>query len=1814
MRAQIRLQTVFHVLAAALAFALPSLPVQAQDLVPPKRLILMQDTDFAGGDIANIFDTTLEACQRACLANTQCEAFTFNTTNNSCFPKAGGYESAEFVGAISGQVLFADAGANDTAIARRKDLGFIGDWEIPYATEQAKGLGALHISYGNSSDELLAGARDSEASGDFGIASDYQGAATAITDAGGDWADYARLLLAASDTAGDQQRAYLDRAQYAAMNAYLRAGEPALQHTILVTMAQVLEKVDRGPDMVKALRLAQSLQPRDDTAQMLDAAAAQYGFRIVDTLVQSDLARPRICAVFSDTLDPKITDFTPYVSAPDAAVTVTSDGYSQVCAEGLQHGQRYALTFRAGLPAKDGQVLTEPVDITSYIRDRSPGVRFAGRGYVLPKGGEAALPVQSVNTEKLNLALYRVTDRNLMRALQNGFLATPMAEYQEYDFTSQIGAEVWKGTAEVAQEVNVDVTTRLPLSQALDGQSAGIYALRASVPGVDPYAVPAAWQWFVVSDIGLTTLSGVDGLHVFARSLGDASALAGAEVQLVSEGNDILASAVTDDQGYARFDAALTAGTGALAPALVVAKLGDADMAFLSLKDAEFDLSDRGVAGRPAAPPVDVFMATDRGAYRAGETVFVTALARDSGMAAIDDLPLTAVLKRPDGVEYSRAVVADGGAGGHVFSLPVAASAPRGQWKIEMFADVDAPALASKTFLVEDFLPERIDFTLTLPDAPIRLGDAPELALNAQYLFGAPAADLAIEGEVLLRSAAELPDWKGFTFGRHDMAFSPVLETISGSRTDAEGLANLALTMPAVEDPAQPLELVATLRMADGSARPVERKVTKLLTPSRPMIGIKPLFDGAAPEGGEARFALIALDENGTAATRDLAWTATKVQTDYQWYQRDGSWYWEPVTTRSKVGEGMVQTEPAATEIAIPVTWGEFELALTAPDGSAASTLFSAGWYGGADTASTPDMLDMALDAPSYRAGDTAKLRIVARQDGVALVQVLSNRLIAMQAVAVKAGENSVDLPVTDDWGTGVYVTASALRGMDAAAGRNPTRALGVAHASIDPAQRALNVSIETAAEAAPRGPLDLAVKVDGIAAGETAYVTIAAVDQGILNLTGTTPPDPMDHYFGQRKLGVGIRDIYGRLIDGLNGAMGTVRSGGDAGANARLQAPPPTEDLVAFFTGPVTVGDDGYARTTFTLPAFNGTVKVMAIAWSKTAVGQASADVLVRDPVVVAASLPRFMALGDSSRIALDITHATGPTGRMGLDITATGVTLGDVPSGLDLGEKATARIEVPIVAQALGTASITVNLTTPDGKTLQKTLALPVQINDAPVVRTSRFDLAAGAEFTADSALFDGLAAGTAKATLTAGPMARLNTAGILTALSGYPYGCTEQITSKAMPLLYLSDWATGLGIATPEDLPAKINAALNAVLVTQNASGAFGLWQVGDGGDMWLDAYVTDFLGRARARGFDVPDQAFRMALDNLRNQVNYYPDFDYGGEGLAYALMVLAREGAAAIGDLRYYADVKGDAFATPAAQAQLGAALASYGDQQRSDAMFARAATAVDALAADESEQIWRADYGTNLRDAAVVLALATESKSQVVDAQNLLGRIAAPRALSTQEQVWTLLAAAAMNDAGTASDLTVNGAAQTGPAIQLTDAMAAPTVIKNNGKDTALTVTTIGTPTGPEAAGGAGYAITRSYYTLDSEPADFDIIAVGTRLAVVLEITPFGRGEARLMVNDPLPAGFEIDNPSLIGSAVPALAGFDLLADAAHSEFRQDRFLSAVDRMDNTPFRLGYVVRAVSPGQFHHPAAVVEDMYRPDLSARTEAGQLVVNP
>ena len=1788
----------------------------AQSLIPDFRYFATRDTDFYGADLDNLFDTDLPSCVRACSANTECNAFTFNSRSNACFPKRGVTERSAFAGAFSAVKLISSPSVIRAGETRRATLGFLGEEDLDRATRQGRELGLGHAGNGEDLETMLSNARDRRAQGNTVQAMAWTGAALALSDRADLWNEYARLLLDIETDNRNDRRNYQTRATSAAINGYLRGENEAGRATSMATLAEALESLGRGRDMIPALRLALSEQNRDDIRTTLDRAIGQYGFLVTDTSVESDSAAPRICARFSEPLVKAGVDYEPYVQTGDATLVVQVED-AQLCVDGVEHGQRYRLTLRQGLPAASGETLSKSVEVTQYVRDRSPGVSFPGRAYVLPKSANAALPVETVNTGKLDLTLRRVSDRNLLRTMQEEYFGRPLSQWQLESFSTDIAEEIWTGTAEVQSELNRDMTPRLPMGEAIAGQAPGIYALTARVSGANPDDSPSATQWFVLSDLGISTVSGTDGLHVSLRGLSDAQPREGVTLRLISRANAVLATATTDADGMASFEPGLTRGTNAAAPALLLAEDGDSDMGFLSLTDPAFDLSDRGVEGRAPAGPIDVFLTTDRGAYRAGETIHATVLSRDADIAAIEGLPLIAILTRPDGVEYSRLISDGGHLGGHVFDFPTGPAVPRGTWRLAIRTAPDTEPVASQTLLVEDFIPERIDYDLALADGPVRLGSTPTLTLDARYLFGAPGADLTVEGEAILTAATELEGWPGYRFGRHDEDSSPRARYFSGGRTDAQGKAAFPVELPDPASAERPQELTIIARVADGAARPVERRLTAPVLPDSPVIGIRPLFTDVLGQGQQARFNLIGLAPELSPQAMQVKWTLNRVETRYQWYQQYGNWNWEPTTRRTRIATGEASLSDVPLELAETVDWGEYELIVERIGGpyTASSVSFSAGWYGGGESADTPDRLEMSLDRADYTIGDTAVLRLVPRAPGTALISVVSNHVIARQVVELAEGASTVPLEVTEDWGTGAYVTATVLRPMQETNDQTPTRSLGIVHAAIAPGDKQLVVSIDAPDVARPRQSQDVNVTIADAPEGEEVWLTLAAVDLGILNLTGFESPDPSAYYFGQRRLGVEMRDIYGRLIDPGNGAMGIVRSGGDADQGARLQSPPPTQDLMAQFSGPVQVGLDGTAEVTIDLPAFNGTVRLMAVAWSRDAVGQAERDMTVRDPVVVNASVPRFLAPGDESRILLDVTHADGPTGQMRLTIEniGEGLNIGTAPAPFDLADKAKASFAVPVSASTVGDPSFDVVLTTPDGTTLRQTLRLPVRANDPVISQTRRFTLSAGDAFEFTSDVFAGMKPGTGKAVISAGPLARFDAPGLLDALDRYPYGCTEQVTSQAMPLLYLSSVAEATGLGTAADIDDRIDAAIARVLTRQSPNGAFGLWRA-ESGDFWLDAYVADFLSRARAEGHSVPDIAFRMAMDNLRNRINYAPDFDNGGEDVAYALLVLAREGAAAMGDLRYYADVKADDFATPLAVAQIGAALAAYGDQTRADAMFARAANRLART--DNDAPVWRADYGTTLRDSAAVLALATEAGSTAVDAEALTIRVTtSPERLSTQESAWSLMAAKALIDRPSGSGLRVNGAPVNGPFVEILEQDSADSLSLSteDGQATEITLTTSGIPITPPDAGGTGYSIERSFYDLDGQPLDGDSFAVGERFVTVLRVTPFEGAEARLILDDALPAGIEIDNPNLLRSGDIGALGWLDLSEAEHSEFRSDRFVSAVDMRNTRPVTLAYIARAVTPGNFHHPAASVEDMYRPRYRARTATSQITVS-
>ncbi len=362
-----------------------------------------------------------------------------------------------------------------------------------------------------------------------------------------------------------------------------------------------------------------------------------------------------------------------------------------------------------------------------------------------------------------------------------------------------------------------------------------------------------------------------------------------------------------------------------------------------------------------------------------------------------------------------------------------------------------------------------------------------------------------------------------------------------------------------------------------------------------------------------------------------------------------------------------------------------------------------------------------------------------------------------------------------------------------------------------------------------------------------------------------------------------------------------------------------------------------------------------MAVAWTSTKLGRATSDVIVRDPVVLTATLPRFLLNGDKGTMSFDLDNVEGAAGDYTINVKTTGpvkVTGNPVDDGQARGQAARRRWRWRSMPAAPAPRNLDVDIKGPNGLTLARHYALDVKAATQVLARRSIRTLAKGESLTLTSDMFSDLVQGTGSVSLSVSLSTALDAATILKALDRYPHGCSEQITSRAMPLLYVNDLAAGAHLAMDTAVDQRIRDAIDRLLARQGSNGSFGLWSAG-GDDAWLDAYVTDFLTRAREKGFAVPDVLFKSALDRIRNSVVNAdePEKD-GGRDLAYGLYVLARNGAAPIGDLRYLADTKLGNLATPIAKSQLAAALALVGDRGRAERVYAAAARSACAKAGD----------------------------------------------------------------------------------------------------------------------------------------------------------------------------------------------------------------------------------------------------------------------
>lgn len=1499
-----------------------------------------------------------------------------------------------------------------------------------------------------------------------------------------------------------------------------------------------------------------------------------------------------------------------------------------LCIDGLHHSQDYTITLLDGLPGTQARLVGDRTfDIN--VPQRSPVVAFPSGGYVLPAQDAASIPIETINVDTLALNIYRVNDRALVQELQNGLVFGSLYDWTMGQLGDQDGELVWQGELDIQGESEQRVRTAIPISETIGTLEPGIYAAAAvevSALEEEYYWYDWATQWFIVSDLGLSAMIGETGLHATVRSLGDGNALDDVTFELIARNNKVLASVTSNSDGVAVFDPGLVRGSGGNAPRVLMARSGD-DFAFIDLDSAPIDLSDRGVDGREPAGPLDAFLYSDRGIYRPGESVHIVTLLRDAEAMASNGVPVTLRLLRPDGVETQRATVSDNGASSYPWTIVLPGNAYTGSWAVQALVG-DDNVVGDVRFLVEDFVPPRIEFALaTEPEIMVPDNNAAFATVEAGYLYGGIAAGL--EGEATFSFALSRDPFgrdDGFEFGLAEEDLPPSSYDTAYFTTDEAGFAEFQVALEPLAYITSPVEVTVHAQIFDVGGRPVGRNTTMEVLGADTLIGIKPLFpENTVDWQEEAVFEIGAFDSDGNRIAVDgLRWELVEEEYNWRWYDTGWQWEYQGFYSDRSVASGSVDVaNDQLARIGKEVTWGRYRLEVFDPESGAATSIrFRSGWRSEPGMADAPpDRVTLSMSAQSYQPGDTATVFVDPPFDARVALAVMDNGVRELRFVDVPDAGASFDLAVTQEWSPGAYIVATAYGAPDPLVPTIPQRAVGVAWAEVTLEGQRLEVSLETPELIEPGTTLATSVRIDGAIDGDSVYVTVAAVDDGVLQLTRYTAPDPRDYFLGQRRLGVELRDVYGRLIDASGAIAGILRQGGDGNLGGGLAGdlPKRSSRVVALFSGIVPV-EDGHAVINLDVPDFNGRLRVMAVAWSARGVGQAQTTVQVSAPIIADLSLPRFLSPGDQSTATLAIDNLRGPDGAYEFFLSAEGAVSVLQPSGsvatLDQGDQT--RSTFRLQAGESGTALIELIVNPPEGESLIRSWDLSVRPSTPLTTERELVSIAPGDSYLLPAGAGADFEQNGLSVSLVADTHPPLDTFQLLRWLDLYPYGCAEQTTSRAMPLLYVTmlDGAeTALDIDQNE-IDLRIEKAIRRLVAMQTDYGNFGMWGWYSYNNPWIDAYVMDFLSRARDLGYRVPESAWKAGMDALEsNLMNGYAD----SNGMAYALHVLARAGWGDPYDLIYQADSLDRSELTTLGEVLVAAAFANLGDYERAHGITS-AIDFGDMITSDY------AAYGSDLRDTAMAVTTLVESglaaPSSLLEAYDLLGRSFADRRwTSTQENAWLVMAAHAALG-GETVNIALNGTEDAVPGpwqAQLTGpALEGENVLANNGSDPLfVSIATTGYPTVDAPAVGNGLDIRRTLYDSKGFVLESNDLTQNDLVVVYLEVWANDGLSHNLMIVDLLPAGLELENARLEGVVnVGDLSWLGELTYADAVELRDDRYVAAVQvdpQYDDGVYVFAYLARAVTPGVYTMPAPHVEDMYRPYIYARGEAGELTVN-
>ncbi len=892
-------------------------------------------------------------------------------------------------------------------------------------------------------------------------------------------------------------------------------------------------------------------------------------------------------------------------------------------------------------------------------RDVQPSVGFASRGSLLPTKVITGLPVLALNVDKVDVNFYRIKNESLAAFVSQWQYRNSVSNW-ESDNLLKLAELVYTGRFDLTPERNTREKIMLPLGEIKPLQQPGVYLAIMNEAG--HYSYSNAATLFTLSDIGISLHRYHDRLDVFAQSLENGSARSAVDIALLNEKGQTVAQAKSDADGHALLEK-INKGV------LLLARSGE-QTTLLDLNRPALDLAEFDIAGEEGYSK-QFFMFGPRDLYRPGETVILNALLRDGDGKPLPAQPVKLEVVKPDGQVVSTQVWQPEN-GLYQFTYPLAGDVQTGSWQVRVNTGDNQPRIWS--FKVEDFMPERMALNIASAPQPVSPDEAVSFQVSGRYLYGAPAAGNALQGQLFLRplreAVAALP---GFQFG--DINEENLSRSLDEVQLQLDEQGNAVVSADSQwSDVHSPLRLVLQASLLESGGRPVTRRAQQAIWPAEALPGIRPQFASKevydyrtdttrtqpiVDEDSNAAFDVVYANAKGEKlAASGLDVRLIRERRDYYWNWEEGQG-WQSQYDQKDLVEAEQKLDLAVGEtgkVAFPVEWGSYRLEVRGVDNETVSSVrFWAGysWQDNSDGtgATRPDRVMLKIDKPGYKPGDTIRLHIAAPAAGKGYAMVeSSDGPLWWQEIDVPAAGLDIAIPVDKSWQRhDLYLSTLVVRPGDKNRAATPKRAVGILHLPLADEERRLDIKLDGPAKMRPNQNLTLKVKAS-VKNGETPKqinVLLSAVDSGVLNITDYKTPDPWQAFFGRKRYGADLYDIYGQVIEG-EGKLAALRFGGDGDEGDELsrggKKPVNHVTIIAQQAQPVRLNEKGEGTVTLPIGDFNGELRVMAQAWTEDRFGNGEDKVIVAAPLVTELAAPRFMAGGDSSRLPLDLTAVRQP------------------------------------------------------------------------------------------------------------------------------------------------------------------------------------------------------------------------------------------------------------------------------------------------------------------------------------------------------------------------------------------------------------------------------------------------------------------------------------------------------------------------------------------------------------------------------------------